>query len=148
MYSPKNFTCPSGKLRTKFTSSGAKSINLGLSYTSFFARCWIFNFSCLLTSVLYVARVLRASCGISLLSPFSVAFFQGSTGPMGPPGDTGSKGTEVSGLSKWGLMKLHVEFKKQKRRHFYIVEMIQKQGEWQALNDWSMYSRQPVTNRK
>ena len=33
---------------------------------------------------------------------------------MGPPGDTGSKGTEVSGLLKRGLLKLHVEFKKQK----------------------------------
>ena len=80
-------------------------------------------------------RVLRASCGISLLNPFSVVFFQGSTGPMGPPGDTGSKGTEVSSLLKRGLLKLHVEFTKQKRRHFYMVEMIQKQGEWvQALN--------------
>ena len=59
---------------------------------------------------------------------------------MGPPGDTGSKGTEVSGLLKRGLLKLHVEFKKQKRRHFYKDEMIQKQGEWvQALNGWSMY---------
>ena len=66
---------------------------------------------------------------------------------MGPPGDTGSKGTEVSGLLKRGLLKLHVEFKKQKRRHFYLVKTIQKQGEWvQALNDWSMYSRQPFTN--
>ena len=54
---------------------------------------------------------------------------------MGPPGDTGSKGTEVSGLLKRGLLKLHVEFKKQKRRHFYKDEMIQKKGEWvQALN--------------
>ena len=54
---------------------------------------------------------------------------------MGPPGDTGSKGTEVSSLLKRGLLKLHVEFTKQKRRHFYMVEMIQKQGEWvQALN--------------
>ena len=66
---------------------------------------------------------------------FLSVFFQGSTGPMGPPGDTGSKGTEVSGLLKPGLLKLHVEFKKQKRRHFYKDEMIQKQGEWvQALN--------------
>ena len=68
---------------------------------------------------------------------------------MGPPGDTGSKGTEVSCLLKRGLLKLHVEFKTQKRRHFYMVEMIQKQGEWvQALNDWSMYSRQPFTNHR
>lgn len=86
---------------------------------------------------------------VYLLNPFSVVFFQGSTGPMGPPGDTGSKGTEVSGLLKGGLMKLHIEFKKQKRRQFYMVEMIQKQGEWvQALDDWSMYSRQPFTNHK
>ena len=93
-----------------------------------------------------MVRVLRASCGISLLNLFSV-FFQGSTGPMGPPGDTGSKGTEVSGLLKRSLLKLDVEFKKQKRRHFYMVEMIQKQGEWvQALNDLSMYSRQSFTN--
>ena len=68
-------------------------------------------------------RFLRTSCGISLLNLFSV-FFQGSTGPMGPPGDTGSKGTEVSGLLKRGLLKLHVEFKKQKRRHFYLVKTI------------------------
>ena len=66
---------------------------------------------------------------------------------MGPPGETGSKGTEVSGLLKRSLLKLHVGFKKQKRRHFYMVEMIQKQGEWvQALNDLSMYSRQSFTN--
>ena len=85
-----------------------------------------------------MVRVLRASCGISLLNLFSV-FFQGSTGPMGPPGETGGKGTEVSGLLKRSLLKLH----------FYMVEMIQKQGEWvQALNDLSMYSRQSFTNHK
>ena len=68
---------------------------------------------------------------------------------MGPPGETGSKGTEVSGLLKQSLLKLHVEFKKQKRWHFYMVEMIQKQGKWvQALNDLSMYSRQSFTNHK
>ena len=35
---PKNFTCPSGKLRTGFTIPIAKSTNPGLSDTTFFAR--------------------------------------------------------------------------------------------------------------
>ena len=38
--SSKNFTCPLGKLRTEFTSAIAKSISLGLSHTTFFARCF------------------------------------------------------------------------------------------------------------
>ena len=37
--SPKNCTCPSGKLRTKITSPIAKSTSPGLSDTTFFARC-------------------------------------------------------------------------------------------------------------
>ena len=35
----KNFTSPSGKLRTEFTSPIAKSTSPGLSDTTFFARC-------------------------------------------------------------------------------------------------------------
>ena len=37
--SSKYFTCPSGKLRTEFTSPIAKSTSPGLSDASFFARC-------------------------------------------------------------------------------------------------------------
>ena len=37
--SSKYFTCPSGKLRTEFTSPIAKSTSPGLSDTTFFARC-------------------------------------------------------------------------------------------------------------
>ena len=37
--SSKYFTCPSGKLRTEFTSPIAKSTSPGLSETAFFARC-------------------------------------------------------------------------------------------------------------
>jgi len=37
--SPKNSTCPSGKLRTKNTSPIAKSTSPGLSDMTFFARC-------------------------------------------------------------------------------------------------------------
>ena len=36
--SSKNFTCPSGKLITEFTSPIAKSSSPGLSHTAFFAR--------------------------------------------------------------------------------------------------------------
>ena len=39
MNSSKNFTCPSGKLRTEFTSPTAKSTSPRLSDTTFFARC-------------------------------------------------------------------------------------------------------------
>ena len=35
----KNITCPSGKLRTEFTSPIAKSTSPGLLDTAFFARC-------------------------------------------------------------------------------------------------------------
>ena len=37
--SSKNITCPSGKLKTEFTSPIAKSTSPGLSDTTFFARC-------------------------------------------------------------------------------------------------------------
>ena len=37
--SSKNFTCPSGKLITEFTSPIAKPTSPGLSDTTFFARC-------------------------------------------------------------------------------------------------------------
>ena len=40
--SPKNSTCPSGKLRPKITSPIAKSTSHGLSDTTFFAR-WIIS---------------------------------------------------------------------------------------------------------
>ena len=36
---PNNFTCPSGKLRTEFTSPIATSTSPGLLDTTFFARC-------------------------------------------------------------------------------------------------------------
>ena len=39
MNSSKNFTCPSGKLRTEFTSPTAKSTSPRLSDTTFFAHC-------------------------------------------------------------------------------------------------------------
>ena len=42
--SPKNSTCPSGKLRTKITSPIAKSTSPWLSDTTFFARQSLFNF--------------------------------------------------------------------------------------------------------
>ena len=42
---PKNFTCPSGKSRTGFTSPIAKSSSPGLSDTTFFARCCYALFS-------------------------------------------------------------------------------------------------------
>ena len=38
--SPKNSTCPSGKLRTKITSPIAKSTSPGLSHTTFFVCHW------------------------------------------------------------------------------------------------------------
>ena len=38
-------TCPSGKLKTEFTSPIAKSTSRGLSDTTFFARCLIAHFS-------------------------------------------------------------------------------------------------------
>ena len=41
--SSKNFICPSGKLRAKFTSPIAKSTCPGLSDTTFFARCFRFS---------------------------------------------------------------------------------------------------------
>ena len=39
MNSSKNSTCPSGKLRTEFTSPIAKSTSSRLSDTTFFVRC-------------------------------------------------------------------------------------------------------------
>ena len=39
IYSLKNFNCQAGKLRTEFTSPKVKSTSLGLSDTTFLARC-------------------------------------------------------------------------------------------------------------
>ena len=44
--SSKNFTCPSGKLITEFTSPIAKSTSPRLMNTTFFAHCWVYAVSC------------------------------------------------------------------------------------------------------
>ena len=44
--SSKNFTSPSGKLITKFTSPIAKSTSPRLMNNTFFAHCWVYAVSC------------------------------------------------------------------------------------------------------
>ena len=56
--SSKNITCPSGKLKTGFTSPIAKSTSPGLSNTTFFA-CWLQLLSKLLIDLFFFHVIIR-----------------------------------------------------------------------------------------
>ena len=68
----KNFTCPSFKLSSKFTSPIAKSTSPRLSDTTFFACWWGLN---LPTLVPCIPRLPHLFSWLTPFSPFSVAKF-------------------------------------------------------------------------